>query len=239
MITSDKVYENKEQKKGYTETDLLGGIDPYSASKSMAEIAIRSYMTSYYTNPNVRSAIGICRAGNVIGGGDWAQDRIVPDSIKSWSISKKVNVRNPESTRPWQHVLEPLGGYLLLASNLYKSGKYHGEAFNFGPIETNDYSVRDLIELMSREWTKAKWNDCSSKNKLKYESSLLKLDIHKSNKLLKWSPVLTFEETVKMTVQWYMHFYEKKPESMIDFTNNQIDQYARIAKDKNAEWIVD
>ena len=134
MITSDKVYENDELKRGYHEDDIIGGHDPYSASKGMAELVINSYVKSFSNNQsNIR--IAIARAGNVIGGGDWATDRIVPDCIRAWSLNKKVEIRSPNSTRPWQHVLEPLSGYLLLGSLLYNDIAFHGEAFNFGPPE--------------------------------------------------------------------------------------------------------
>ena len=149
MITSDKVYRNFEFKRGYHENDMLGGVDPYSASKGMAEIAIYSYVQTLMNDKNTNVRIAIGRAGNVIGGGDWATDRIVPDSINAWSKKRKVILRNAKSTRPWQHVLEPLSGYLLLGALLDDNLNLNGEAFNFGPPDKNDFSVLSLIEKMS------------------------------------------------------------------------------------------
>jgi CDP-glucose 4,6-dehydratase len=148
MITSDKVYDNVEWLWGYRETDRLGGKDPYSASKGMAELVIRSYVESYFNSPNSDVRIGIARAGNVIGGGDWATDRIVPDCINAWSVSKMVDIRNLHATRPWQHVMEPLSGYLSLGLRLYESNNLHGEAYNFGPPARQNYTVRKLINEM-------------------------------------------------------------------------------------------
>ena len=138
FITSDKCYQNNEWKWGYRENDRLGGDDPYSASKASAEIAIKSYYESYLKkNTNLR--IGICRAGNVIGGGDWAQDRLIPDCVRSWTNNQNVLIRNPKATRPWQHVLEPISGYLSLAVSLKKSDKLSGQAYNFGPSSDNNF----------------------------------------------------------------------------------------------------
>ena len=154
LITSDKVYKNFEWCWGYRETDILGGDDIYGASKGMAELAIKSYFQSYFTQPSSSVRIATVRAGNVIGGGDWAPDRIVPDCVKSWTNQIPVDVRYPKATRPWQHVLEPLSGYMLLASELLSSGILHGESFNFGPMMKFEYTVIELIELMSKRWGK-------------------------------------------------------------------------------------
>lgn len=148
MITSDKAYDNVEWVWGYRETDRLGGKDPYSASKGMAELAIRTYVDSFFNSPDSNVRVGITRAGNVIGGGDWAVDRIVPDCMTAWSQNKIVDIRSPDATRPWQHVLEPLSGYLLLGSQLYGSSDLHGEAYNFGPPANQNHSVRALIDKM-------------------------------------------------------------------------------------------
>ena len=147
IITSDKSYKNLEIKRGYKETDVLGGADPYSASKASAELIIQSYFKSYLNNKkNIR--IAVARAGNVIGGGDWAKDRIVPDCIRSWSKNNAVDIRNPSATRPWQHVLEPLSGYLHLANSLSNDSNLNGEAFNFGPQFSNNFSVEELVNEM-------------------------------------------------------------------------------------------
>ena len=226
MITSDKVYDNKEWLWGYRENDELGGHDPYSISKTMAELAIKSYLESSFSRENTNIKIGIGRAGNVIGGGDWAEDRIVPDCVKAWSKNKILEVRNPMSTRPWQHVLEPLSGYLKLAYLLDKSGKFHGSSYNFGPAEENNYSVKELIEEMSKYWNKSKWNDVSNKKSSFKESSLLKLNCEKSFRDLQWRPTLNFRETVSMTINWYKYYHEKNI-SMKKYNEEQIIEYQK------------
>ena len=152
MITSDKAYDNVEWVWGYRETDRLGGKDPYSASKGMAELAIRSYVDSFFSSPDSNVRIGITRAGNVIGGGDWAIDRIVPDCMQACANGQTIDIRSPHATRPWQHVLEPLSGYLCLAENLYLGNQNHGEAYNFGPSSYQNYSVSKLIDEMAKYW---------------------------------------------------------------------------------------
>ena len=236
MITSDKAYDNLEWAWGYKETDRLGGKDPYSASKGMAELAIRSYISSFFNSQDSNIRVGITRAGNVIGGGDWAKDRIVVDCMKSWSKNNPVTIRNPNATRPWQHVLEPLSGYLLLASTLVSSSKYHGQAYNFGPSSTQNYPVGDLIREMSKYWTQVKWQDASKENSAVYEAGLLKLNCDKALFDLNWLPSLQFEETVKMTVEWYKAYYEKFNNSMYDFSAQQIKDYIDISKSRNIKW---
>ena len=167
MVTSDKVYENNESNKGYIESDRLGGGDPYSASKAMTELAINTYIKSFFNESDSLASIGIVRAGNVIGGGDWAFNRIVPDCIRAWSDDKNVIIRNPQATRPWQHVLEPLSGYLSLASNLYKNKKNHGEAFNFGPSIIDNHTVEDLLKKMSLYWKNVSWKLDNNQTKQK------------------------------------------------------------------------
>jgi len=236
MITSDKAYDNLEWAWGYKETDQLGGKDPYSASKGMAELAIRSYVSSFFNNEESNIRVGITRAGNVIGGGDWAKDRIVVDCMKSWSKNKPVIIRNPNATRPWQHVLGPLSGYLLLASSLKKSNKYHGQAYNFGPSSSQNYPVSDLIFEMSKYWEQVKWKDSAKKNLAVYEAGLLKLNCDKALFDLNWLPSLQFEETVKMTVEWYKAYYEKINNSMYDFSAKQIEEYIRFSQTRDIKW---
>ena len=236
MITSDKAYENVEWAWGYRESDRLGGKDPYSASKGMAELAIRAYTESFFNNMDSNVSIGITRAGNVIGGGDWAKDRIVPDCIKAWSNNESVDIRNPRATRPWQHVLEPLSGYLLLATNLAQSRNNHGQAYNFGPSSKNNYSVGYLINEMARSWDKALWNDISNDQEYSYEAALLKLNCDKALFDLEWSPTLEFEETVKMTTEWYKNYYKSHNSSMYDFTISQIMEYTSLAELRNMKW---
>jgi len=234
MITSDKAYDNVEWVWGYRETDKLGGADPYSASKGMAEFAIRTYVESFFLNQDIK--IGIARAGNVIGGGDWAKNRIVPDCIKSWAVNEIVEIRSPDATRPWQHVLEPLSGYLWLAANLYKTDKLHGEAYNFGPISTQDYSVSDLINEMKKSWENVQWSDQSTINDLPKEAGLLKLNCDKALSDLNWKPTLSFEETVNLTVEWYKNFYTNKKISVSEMTNAQISTYENLAIERGLSW---
>lgn len=236
MITSDKVYDNVEWVWGYKETDRIGGKDPYSASKGMAELAIRTYVESFFNTPDSPVKVGIARAGNVIGGGDWARDRIVVDCIKSWSKGEVVDIRNPNATRPWQHVLEPLSGYLSLGDHLQKNASIHGQAYNFGPPANQNYSVKDLIEEMGKTWENVRWNDISGDISHVYESGLLKLNCDKALFDLKWLPSLNFEQTVRMTVDWYKRFYEADREDMYDLSANQITDFQKIAKNNGIEW---
>ena len=229
MITSDKCYENVEWEYGYREIDALGGKDPYSASKAGAEIIFSSYFKSFLKNNN----LGICtaRAGNVIGGGDWAKDRIIPDTIKSWTNNLPAILRNPKSTRPWQHVLEPLSGYLLLAYQLNKNhSSINGTSFNFGPSSDVIKSVEDLIDEMSKYW-KGSSKELPKKTKNFNESSLLKLNCDKALKELSWKPSLTFEETAKFTVDWYINYNKKM--DIKSFTEQQINKYQDILISRN------
>jgi len=225
IITSDKSYKNLEIKRGYHEKDLLGGKDPYSASKGAAEIIIQSFVNSYFKK-NKSKNIAVARAGNVIGGGDWSENRLIPDCIKSWSVNKKAMIRNPKSTRPWQHVLEAIRGYLTLAICLYKDHKLHGEPFNFGPKHSQNKKVITLVKEMKKHWNSISWEEKKSKNDL-YESKLLKLDSTKARKKLKWKPIMNFEETIKMTTIWYKNFFEKKQINVFDLSKKQIEYYTK------------
>ena len=234
IITSDKCYDNVEWVWGYKETDALGGPDPYSASKGAAELAIRSHIKSFFPKDG-KVRIASARAGNVIGGGDWSQDRIIPDCVKAWSKNKLVKLRNPYATRPWQHVLEPLSGYLRLAISLANEPSMHGESFNFGPPAKQNQSVLELVEAMACHWDKVKWKDVSKLEKGPYESGLLKLNCDKALALLNWSAVMDFEDTVKMTAKWYSDFYTDQS-MVIDTTNAQIDEYITLAKLEGLDW---
>jgi CDP-glucose 4,6-dehydratase len=236
MITSDKAYDNVEWVWGYRETDRLGGKDPYSASKGMAELAIRSYVESFFNQLDSNVRVGIARAGNVIGGGDWAADRIVPDCMRAWSEGGIVDIRSPYATRPWQHVLEPLSGYLILAADLEKDAKNHGGAYNFGPSADQNYSVSKLIDEMSKYWDQIKWNNISGDEGHVHEAGLLKLNCDKALFDLGWGSTLQFEETVKMTVEWYKNYYHNQDQSMYNFTINQIKMYTEAAKLKGVIW---
>jgi CDP-glucose 4,6-dehydratase len=203
----------------------------------MTEIAIRSFICSYFSDgENVR--IGIGRAGNVIGGGDWSADRIIPDSVKAWHRGKLVEIRSPKSTRPWQHVLEPLSGYLHLGSLLNSSKLLHGEAFNFGPPLNSNYSVEELIEKMATFWKQVSWRDTSVEFSHDHEAGLLRLNCEKAQEMLNWGPVLSFEETVQMTSSWYQNFYSSRSQApnMLEMTVKQIQQYIDFANLRAHKW---
>ena len=225
IITSDKCYENDERKTGYREGDRLGGRDPYSASKAAAEIFLSAYIRSFFGEGS-KQIIGIARAGNVIGGGDWNANRIVVDCAKAWLRSEKASIRNPEATRPWQHVLEPLSGYLRLAQKLSESRDLHGEAFNFGPKESNVYTVHELVSRLGKHWGHvdvAKHLELSG-NKTMHESSLLSLNCEKAGKELSWSPRLEIDECLKLVADWYILF-GSNPGKLFELTLEQIKFY--------------
>lgn len=233
IITSDKCYQNAEWIWGYRENDRLGGGDPYSASKACAEIVCNSYIKSFFIKTN-SPRVATTRAGNVIGGGDWAEARIVPDCVKAWSAGKTAAIRNPNATRPWQHVLEPLSGYLWLGANLYASDKLHGESFNFGPDQKVNKSVDELIRIFLTFWGDAEWKHEKSKSNKK-ESTLLKLSCDKALHFLNWHSVLSFNETVRLIAEWYKAFYKKKTD-MYNFSLEQIQYYVSEAKRQNLKW---
>ena len=207
LITSDKSYKNVEIRKGYKENDILGGHDPYSASKAGAELAIQSHIKSFFPLKKTKVFISVARAGNVIGGGDWSNYRLIPDCIKSWIKNKNVILRNPKSTRPWQHVLDPLSGYLNLAIRLSKSpNKFYG-SWNFGPEVNKNITVKQIIELSINEGLDIRfsYNKCGE-----YESNFLSLSIEKSKNYLKWIPKWDCEFSVKRTINWYLKYYQGK-----------------------------
>jgi CDP-glucose 4,6-dehydratase len=235
LITSDKCYDNVEWVWGYRETDALGGPDPYSASKGAAELAIRSYVRSYFPREGpVRIAVG--RAGNVIGGGDWAEDRIVPDCVRAWSQGETVRLRNPLATRPWQHVLEPLSGYLALAAALHADAKLHGEPFNFGPPAQQDHSVRELVATMAKHWDQVRSEDAPAREGGPRESGLLKLNCDKALHHLRWRAAWDFEATVRETALWYRRYYRDPQTSIADFSLQQIAAYAAQAREQGLPW---
>ena len=232
LITSDKCYENKEWIWGYKETDQIGGIDPYSASKGACEIMIKSHIKSFFDHDSIVK-IGIGRAGNVIGGGDWSGNRIVPDAVKSWAKKKTLILRNPQSTRPWQHVLEPLSGYLELACKLsYEIILFMEKHLILGLPQTKNYSVKHLIKEMSKHWNGAEWEDKNNKNKSFYESGLLKLNCDKALALLDWKPTLNFEQTVELTTIWYKKYYTKSSSKINNITFEQIELFEKFRNEK-------
>lgn len=235
LITSDKCYDNVEWVWGYRETDRLGGKDPYSASKGAAELVIRSYVESFMReSSSVR--VGVGRAGNVIGGGDWAEDRIVPDCMRAWSVGQTVSVRNPAATRPWQHVLEPLSGYLTLACALAESPTLHGEAFNFGPRAEQNHSVQTLLDALTDHLPGTLWQDISQANDNHHEAGLLKLNCDKALHRLRWQPALDFAETVRLTAQWYRTYYTQPSDPMLETTLNQLQAYFDAARKAGIPW---
>jgi CDP-glucose 4,6-dehydratase len=231
IITSDKVYKNLEIKRGYLENDILGGKDPYSSSKASAELIIKSYIDSFFPKKKTNVFIGIARAGNVIGGGDWSKDRLIPDCVKSWSKKRKVILRNPQSTRPWQHVLEAIWGYLLLAENIKINKKLHGESFNFGPNNNSSQNVLKVVKTMKKYWGQISWKIIKNKKKKFYESNLLKLNSNKAKKYLGWSCKMSFSQTIQMVAEWYKNFYDNKKNSF-NFSYNQINEYEKIIDKK-------
>ena len=236
MITSDKCYDNVEWVWGYRETDGLGGKDVYSGSKGAAELVIKSYSYSFFQKGHpVRLAIG--RAGNVIGGGDWAKDRIVVDCMRAWSGGRTVEIRSPQATRPWQHVLEPLSGYLTLGQAASLEQELHGEAFNFGPRAEQNRSVVDLIGDLSRRWgfdnPDAAYQVTA--NIPFHEAGLLKLNCDKALFHLKWEPNLDYAETIQLVGDWYAAYYQKHAD-MYGETMEQIATYERLGKARNRIW---
>ena len=223
-VTSDKCYENKENSIAFKEDDALGGVDPYSSSKACSELITSAYRHSFYKDT---VAIATARAGNVIGGGDWALNRIIPDFIKKINQQQKLTIRNPNSIRPWQFVLEPLSGYLKLAEKLFSEGPAYAESWNFGPDAQNGKSVEWLISKFDKEYGRGDNFEIESKNNSPYEASYLKLDCSKSIRRLDWAPKLTIEQSISMTCAWYKNFYENNLD-MYTFSVNQIKQFESI-----------
>ena len=237
VITSDKCYENVEWVFGYKETDHLGGKDIYSGSKGAAEVIFHAYYNSFFKNPKNKIRLATGRAGNVIGGGDWAKDRIVVDCMKNWADGKIVELRSPEATRPWQHVLEPLSGYLTLGSQLNSDNRLLGESFNFGPRSEQNRTVLELLTDLSQQWNFNKAEDAYSvtDNIPFHEAGLLKLNCDKALFNLRWEANLSYKECVKMVGEWYYSFY-KMEKDMYKLTLDQITQYEDLAMKRDLIW---
>ena len=236
MITSDKCYDNVEWVWGYRETDGMGGKDIYSGSKGAAELVIKSYFHSFFQNDHpVRLAVG--RAGNVIGGGDWAKDRIVADCMRAWNEERSVEIRAPQATRPWQHVLEPLSGYLALGQATAQQLHLHGESFNFGPRAEQSHTVVELLEALSWHWGFENTNQAYqvTANIPFHEAGLLKLNCDKALFHLKWEANLDYAETIHLVGEWYTAYYRKQAD-MYALTLNQIETYERMGADRNRIW---
>lgn len=238
IVTSDKCYDNVEWIWGYRENDKLGGEDPYSASKGCAELVAKTYMNSFFKEGN--TYVATARAGNVIGGGDWAEDRIVPDSMLAWSQNKTVTIRSPHATRPWQHVLEPLSGYLQLGAELYlRNSNIRNESYNLGPEADVNKTVVELLIEMKKNWELVNWEVDLPKDEKMKEAGLLKLSCDKANNYLKWYTTLDFEKTIEFTVLWYKQYYNsERKKSVSDLTLDQINQYCDLAKIKKIKWTI-
>jgi CDP-glucose 4,6-dehydratase len=236
VVTSDKCYENREWEFAYRENDALGGHDVYSMSKAATELVAQAWNKSFFKPHPKLGSVATVRAGNVIGGGDYAQDRIVPDCIRALMEQKPILVRNPAAIRPWQHVLECLSGYLWLAARLYGEPKDSPLAtpFNFGPEPSARQPVRRLVEEILRSWP-GQWVDGSTPNSV-HEAVLLSLSIEKAGALLGWSPGWNFQEAIQRTVSWYHQRHVDKNANMLEFSSSQIDDYVKSARAKELAW---
>lgn len=238
-ITSDKCYENREWVWGYRENDPMGGYDPYSASKGCAELVTKCYRNSFF-NPshpltfspsNNSILLASARAGNVIGGGDWAEDRLLPDIMRAVSKEEKVIIRNPNATRPWQHVLEPLSGYLMLGQKLLEGRKEFAEGWNFGPDDESNICVEDVVSCVKSDWERVDYEIRSSQDN-PHEAGFLKLDCSKAHSRLKWKPVWDIKKTLEITIKWYKEFYENG----IILSLNNLHEYVEDAMKKALIW---
>jgi len=226
VVTSDKCYENKEWDRGYKETDRLGGHDPYSNSKGCAELVTQAFRQSYFNDAGGNIGVATVRAGNVIGGGDWAVDRLVPDAVRAFGMGATLNIRNPNAVRPWQHVLEPLAGYLKLGENLYRDSQKFAESWNFGPDEKSEQPVSEIIRGLVGEWGGvAAWDVEDGAHP--HEATFLKLDSSKARSQLGWKPRLDLPQTLRQTVSWYKK--EMELSSMRGYSLNQIRDYQESA----------
>jgi CDP-glucose 4,6-dehydratase len=226
IVTTDKCYENKEWVWGYRETEPMGGFDPYSSSKGCAELVTAAYRSSFFNPETFAShqvALATVRAGNVIGGGDWAEDRLIPDILKAFQESQPAIIRCPDSTRPWQHVLEPLNGYLQLAENLYSNGISFAEAWNFGPNDEDTKTVRWIVDQLAHQWGKdASWTDDQGINP--HEALCLKLDCSKAKVLLNWGPKWSLSQTLNHIITWHKAYLEES--DMREISLHQIKTYS-------------
>jgi CDP-glucose 4,6-dehydratase len=225
IVTTDKCYENKEWVWGYRENEPMGGNDPYSSSKGCAELVTAAYRNSFFSDSNYaehRNAIGTVRSGNVIGGGDWSEDRLIPDAIKAFINGKPLMIRNPLATRPWQHVLEPLSGYLVLAQSLYLEGVRYAGGWNFGPRDEDTRAVKEVIELLSKGWGKnVTWQADSAESP--HEAQLLKLDCSKARVHLGWRPKWSVNESIAKILEWQCAYQSNL--DMKAFSLSQIQSY--------------
>ncbi len=226
VVTTDKVYENKEDGSLFKEDDVLAGHDPYSASKAATEIVVKSFQRSFFhpqQDAASRKSLASARAGNVIGGGDWSSDRIMPDIVRSLLTSQVIEVRNPSAVRPWQHVLEPLAGYLQLAAMLHNHPEKYSQAYNFGPLPKDHLEVKDFVQEAIQCWGNGAWKDVSEPGQL-HEAGVLKLDISKAKNELGWVPKLSADEAIQWTIDWYKADSSKQ----VNCTFQQIEKYQSL-----------
>jgi CDP-glucose 4,6-dehydratase len=222
VVTTDKCYENKEWVWGYRENEPIGGYDPYSNSKGCAELVTSAYRQSYFSSPNSINRLASARAGNVIGGGDWSEDRLIPDAIKAFEANKPLMIRNPLATRPWQHVLEPLSGYLILAQALYEQGPAFTSGWNFGPRDEDNRAVKEVVDLLISGWGDAvRWEKEGIEQP--HEANLLKLDCSKARAQLGWTPKWNLEAATQKIIEWQKAFQAK--ENMQEISLAQINHY--------------
>lgn len=220
VATTDKVYENREWHWSYRENDRLGGFDPYSSSKACAELAVSAYRNSFFADENC--LLATARAGNVIGGGDWSEDRLLPDVFRALVFGKKLEIRNPNSVRPWQHALEPLSGYIKLAEKLCAGDKSFAESWNFGPSDEDSKPVGWILEKIKAQWSESvTWKIATGAQP--HEADLLKLDSAKAKNILNWRPKLNLDESIRLTIEWYQAFKDK--EDLTKVTARQIEFY--------------
>lgn len=228
VVTTDKVYLNKEKVHGYSEQDALGGYDPYSASKAACEILVQSYQQSYFSNKGI--LLATARAGNVIGGGDWSEDRLVPDIVRSSVSGSPLSIRYPEAVRPWQHVLDSLSGYLCLAAKLLAGDEKCARAWNFGPASDAIFSVSKVLQMMQSYWPELCWSQ-GTEVPLK-ETGFLMIDSTLAQRYLDWSPVWDFQQTVLQTALWYQSYYQTGDV----LSQQQLENYQRCALEKGLPW---
>lgn len=235
IVTSDKCYDNVEWQWGYRENDALGGKDIYSGSKGGAELVFKSYFHSFFKESNKK--IVSTRAGNVIGGGDWAKDRLVPDCYRSWSKGEVVEIRSPNATRPWQHVLEPLSGYLNIAAVVHQNETLNGESYNFGPNPENNHRVIDLLKDLATSWGMNEDKAYNIVSNIQFhEAKLLKLNCDKATLDLKWKATLNYNDTTRFVGEWYEKYFRDNNVDLLEFTQQQINEYVTLAGEQKIPW---
>ena len=237
IITSDKCYRNLDWTWGYRENDALGGADPYSGSKGCAELITYSYVRSFFNGRQGAAAIATARGGNVIGGGDWAEDGLVPDCVRAWSKGDAAVIRHPDATRPWQYVLDALSGYLWLGSQLWRRNpQVVGESYNFGPDAAANHRVEVLLRMIAEDWPAARWRADATGTEGRPEARVLKLSTDKALADLEWRTALTLPEAVHFTTRWYRRYYEQGGADMGEFAVGQIGEYRSRATERGLAW---